>query len=741
MKFRVTPLLILTVIISPLLSVFGQTSLNSVLQSEQKIRISTSEVVLDVSVKDKRGNPVTDLSSDEFEVFEDGVKQSLESFKLIRRQPESKLKKAADGEPANAASAKTSPSNPSVLTRVERQPDPEVGVNVVALVFDRLSQDSRKRAHDAAVSYLDESSELKSFVGVYAINLSLNTVQNYTTDISLVRKGIEKAGALASSSFDSSATQSGMAENSAKREAVTGSSNPASQAAGAAGNGGGAAAAALAGVDQQFATMQARAQETFEVLQRDQQGYATTNGLLAVVNSMQRLPGRKAVIFFSEGMALPPNVQQHFRSVINAANRSNTSVYAVDIAGLRTLSPLQGARDEIAARARRRMDNLDQANRTPDALTKGLERNEDLLNLNPQNGLVQLASETGGTFIGDTNKIGDKLKQVDEELNTYYLMTYSPANRNYDGKFRNISVKVKRSGVEIQSRKGYFSVPPTGNSPLFYYEAMPLAALSRPDKPMDFPILVKSLNFPESNRLGRTAVEVEAPASAFTFSPENEKKVYTTDFSIVVLLKDQTKQVVDKLSYHYVLLGPLDSINSAKKGKILFYRETDLPPGKYDVEAIAYDALSNRASVNNSAIEVAATGEDRLRLSSVVIIKRAEQVKEKTDNPFLIGEVLVYPNLGEPIPKSINKQMGFYFNVYPAKGSNDLPKLLLEILQGNKSIARLPLKLTQADNTRRIQYASALPLDSLTPGNFELRITVSDAKETVSRSTTFTLEP
>src|SRR5262249_58286188 len=100
---------------------------------------------------------------------------------------------------------------------------------------------------------------------------------------------------------------------------------------------------------------------------------ATANGLMAIVNSMSRLPGRKAVLFFSEGLSIPPNVQQQFRSVIHAANRANVSVYAVDAAGLRAESTLQAAREEINARSRRRMDNLDRAiNNTSGPLTHGL---------------------------------------------------------------------------------------------------------------------------------------------------------------------------------------------------------------------------------------------------------------------------------------------------------------------------------------------------------------------------------
>ena len=63
----------------------------------------------------------------------------------------------------------------------------------------------------------------------------------------------------------------------------------------------------------------------FDALERDQQGYATTNGLLAVVNGLKAMPGRKTIVFFSEGLAITANVQAKFRSVIASANRANVS--------------------------------------------------------------------------------------------------------------------------------------------------------------------------------------------------------------------------------------------------------------------------------------------------------------------------------------------------------------------------------------------------------------------------------
>ena len=136
--------------------------------------------------------------------------------------------------------------------------------------------------------------------------------------------------------------------------------------------------------------------------------------------------------------------------------------------------------------------------------------------------------------------------------------------------------------------------------------------------------------------------------------------------------------------------------------------------------------------------------ETKLRLSSVVIIKRVEQLgasDQNVKNPFRYGEVLIYPNTGESVRKSV-KQMGFFFTAYPAKGSTAAPKLTIEVLQNGKSIGQTSVaSLSAADATGRIQYASALPLDNFQPGAYELRVSVRDERGAVTRSAKFIIEP
>ena len=133
--------------------------------------------------------------------------------------------------------------------------------------------------------------------------------------------------------------------------------------------------------------------------------------------------------------------------------------------------------------------------------------------------------------------------------------------------------------------------------------------------------------------------------------------------------------------------------------------------------------------------------ESKPRISTVAVLKRAEKLnaEEQKDQPFRFGELLVYPNLGETVKKSVTKELAFFITAWPAKGSQTPLKLTLQILQNNKPLGQTSADLPAPDAQGQIKYASAIPLDKFQPGVFELKVTVSDGKNNVSRSTEFTL--
>lgn len=705
-------------------------------ETEDKILLKANEVLLDVVVRDKKGRAVKDLKPTDFEIYEDNQRQEIAYFRLVSR------------EPATTTEARRE-TPPPVPTSSPNTREPFSNISLIAMVFDRLSPNARNLANKAATNFIDESLKPDDLATVCVIDLSLRILQQYTNDPQLLKQAVERAATLSTSSFQSGSAERRTAEgrsssldNQISSQVATanaggpGSANTSSSAA---------ASAGAAAVEQALTQMNIRALETFEALERDQQGYATMNGLMAIINSLRNVPGRKAIVFFSEGLALPPAVQLRFRSVINAANRANVSVYSIDAAGLRVESNNAEAAREISALGNRRLsqNSTGREDRSGRPMTMQLERNEDLLKLNPQSGLSDLANETGGFLIGDTNDLSAGLRRIDEDIRTHYELTYTSKNQNYDGRFRQINVKLARSGYDVQTRKGYYAVMPTGSSPVLEYEAAVLATMSNSPQAAAFPLRLMGFNFPEPTHAGLAPVVIEVPANSFTFTANKDNKSYGSDFTILALIKDESQQVVSKLSQHYTMTGPIEGLEAARRGDILFYKEAQLPPGRYTIEAAAYDAPSKKVSVKEAGLEVMAGNESSLRMSNIVIIKRAERLsadEQKVNNPFHFGELVVYPNLGEALRKSTVKQLPFYFNVYLPKGSQTKPNLAIEVIKQGKHLARINAELPSADQTGRIQYASAIPLESFQPGSYELRITVSSGQTNITRTAAFTVE-
>jgi VWFA-related protein len=81
---------------------------------------------------------------------------------------------------------------------------------------------------------------------------------------------------------------------------------------------------------------------------------------------------------------------------------------------------------------------------------------QDAANLRSrQNGLRLLADLTDGVSIVNTNNVTPLLKKVVDDMSSYYLMTYSSTNAKLDGRFRSINVRLSRPGVQTRFRRGY----------------------------------------------------------------------------------------------------------------------------------------------------------------------------------------------------------------------------------------------------------------------------------------------
>lgn len=184
-------------------------------------------------------------------------------------------------------------------------------------------------------------------------------------------------------------------------------------------------------------------------------GQASIAALRAVVVGLRPLQGRKSILYFTESVSITAQLRAKFEELIGEANSANITFYPVDALGLRVHSEeAKLGRNVTLAGAQ----GIGDAKRDEGAWTKELERQEQLLVSRPTAVLGRLAKETGGFVIENTNNLGAGVARMQQERMTYYLLGYQPTNATMDGKFRRVTVKVKRPKVSVRARPGYLAV-------------------------------------------------------------------------------------------------------------------------------------------------------------------------------------------------------------------------------------------------------------------------------------------
>lgn len=694
-------------------------------QPDPKFGAATTAVVIDVVVRDAKGQPVTDLTRADFELLEDGVRQEIGDVTRVGAPVRAA---ARSGTSIGAPAAQ--PRRPDASARAVAAP------TFLAIVFDRLTPEARALAHKGALAS-PETSQANDLVGVFVSDLSLVPIQTYTTDHVKVRRAIEEAATRATSVFDRDAIKSpkemvyqAAGDNHPSVPVVAGAESIGRPAVREQPGGGGTGPPnGIADVAYD------RASQAWERLAREQQGLASLNALRAVIEGLSVLPGRKSVVFFAEGLALPDAVLPQFDSVVATANRANVSVYTIDAAGLRVHSKDAEIGREVRAIGAAGITL------TPDGSNSSnlglLERNEDVLRKDPRTSLTLLADRTGGFLIENTNDLARGFQKIDTDRRFHYLLTYTPKNLDFAGEWRRVEVRIPGRKVEIRSRSGYPAVRSLSAIPLLAYEGPALAALERTPPPADLPLRLGAFVFPVVGGGSRVALMVAASGETLTFQSTPEG--FRTDFTLLARVKDASGEIVRKGSQPYRLTGPAADRERTQKGEVLFYRQPDLPPGKYLLEGVVHDALTPRAGVARMPIDVPADA--GLRVSSLLIVARTERLMTgelNPDNPLQVGDRLIYPNLGQTLQRRRADTVAFFATIVP---SGPAPvEARLQVLQEGRLAAELPVSLSAADAGGRIQQVSQVPAGGLGTGNHVFRLIITQGTQQETREVGFRVE-
>jgi VWFA-related protein len=685
------------------------------------IRAAAEEVLLDVVVRDKKGHRVDDLKPEDFQIFDNGEPKKITSFRLVQ-----------GGEAIGAGGTRT-------------QLDPLRQIRLVTMIFHCWDNNARRLARDAALDLLKGELPQNVYMAIMTIDFKLEVLQAFTNDTALLRQAIERATRSHVTDFSKDTetvrrqleqmlgpnaggaqTPQGQINNSAPT--LTGGGPPTNPGA--------------------FATV-AMAQMLLEMI-RTEQSYAMSEGgrvtvyaLLDAVKEQYRLPGRKSILYFSEGVVVPQELQDQLNQILSIANRSNVSFYTVDAHGLTTTSTNEATVDMLNAAAQSSRDQAttvsgpvktDQANLIDTAI--GSTR------ANPQTALEELAESTGGALIANTNDLRGPLHKLAEDIQTYYEISYNPEIKTYDGSFRKITIKLASSDLRVQSRSGYIALPPAlaKGSVLRAFEVPLLTALDSPELPKAFSYEATAMHF--RGRQGEPVCELvmDIPLAAVTLEKQGTGES-SGRLSYVALLKDGHSEVVKKFQNERAFNVPAEKLDGFKASHFIYTEHFELPPGPYTVETAVLDGRGNKISARKSSLTMppAAT---TLALSSVTFVRntRDREASSQETDPLVVGTTVISPTLNPVVSKAGTEALPFYMVIYPEKNALEAPQLVMELSREGQVLGRGPVQLGQPDKDGRIQFVATVPLARLEPGDFTLRFVVKQGTETAEETASFILK-
>ncbi|MGH9547518.1 MAG: VWA domain-containing protein [Terriglobales bacterium] len=384
---------------------------------ESKVRV----VLVDVVVTNGKDEPVTGLDRKDFQVLEDGKRQTISDFeehKDVRLKP-----------------VKLPPMPPGVYTNF---PPTKTTDSVNVLLLDALNTQVSDQSYVRAqlTRYL-ATVQPGTPLAVFVLTSGLRMIQTVTTDSSVLLAVFrdKQLGAGAQQSLlllSPTESDSDQAQNNEMMQNMAGE------------------------IDFALAAMTHRGLGQVKLLQTDSRIEITLRAMQQLARYLEGIPGRKNVIWFSSSfpISLFPNqispeafdsmrqYEEELKKTANLMAAAQVAIYPIAAEGLVS-------------------DSLYEANGAKIGETRTSQMNQDLSDTRDRNSnyfsMEVLAENTGGKAFYNTNGLKDALAHAINSGSHYYTLTYTPANKKMDGKYRRIRVKFSDGSYKLTYRRGYYA--------------------------------------------------------------------------------------------------------------------------------------------------------------------------------------------------------------------------------------------------------------------------------------------
>jgi VWFA-related protein len=384
---------------------------------QTQIRTTTRLVQVNVIVRDKQGQPISDLRQGDFILLDGGKPQEISFFSVESTRP--------PGQPAP-------PLPPNTFTnRPKHQGSTQTSITVILLDGLNTRFDDQFRAKKEIVKFLEQIHP-EDHIALYALASELRILHDFTTDARPLLRALARHKGTVSPELAASEPVDVTVEPGLRDEESR--------------------------VDREIDDLVRSEFEKVRDFYTVRRVELTVRALESVAHHVARFPGRKNLLWVSASFPLAigqdvsalPSRWRHTRTFSNEIDRAtralsdaNVAVYPIDARGLAGVPALDASKQTV--------DGLDLDTGRLDKTMWYEELTSSIATMKA------LAQRTGGRAFWNSNDILGSIHTAVDDCRVTYMLGYYPSHNRWDGSFREIKVKLGRPGLRVQHRSGYFA--------------------------------------------------------------------------------------------------------------------------------------------------------------------------------------------------------------------------------------------------------------------------------------------
>jgi VWFA-related protein len=517
----------------------------SAVQAKQEVpvlRVTARLVQVSVVVQDKKGEPVGDLTREDFTLSDKGQAQNISLFSI---------------ESTHAMPGPPQPAPLNVFTnRFEQKGGTPTSVTVILLDALNTRFEDLANARARVIKFLGQL-QPQDRVALYTLTNNLRVLHDFTSDARSLLRALGLSQGYVSPQLSASEPEPVTPTGDAGLDALQGLFNDR--------------------VAANFIANRVR---------------LTAAALEAIANHLGRLPGRKNLVWVSGSFPIaigldapssatagPPEHRVFSEEVERAAralNNANLAVYPVDARGL--IVPNIGPATPPAFSPSHRGQRLG----PPPSMQSLYPPRENI------DTMIVLADRTGGRAFYNTNDIQGSIRRAIDDSRITYVLGYYPTHGQWNGKFREIKVEVKRAGLHLRYRRGYFALPELPLDPkqrqVYLRETLegPLDASG-----LGLNIRVEPIDVPGARSL-KTDVQIDS--RDISLLPEGERWVGALDLLFVQRGPDNKDLAGESRTFDMRLRQ--ENYERIRKDGLVLTRTIPLAAGATQLRVVVRDANS-----------------------------------------------------------------------------------------------------------------------------------------------------